>query len=171
MTFKLPDQLLVADPRFAATSVVDQTGVRAMTLDDHYATIAAIRLAGTPPPEVRAAFDRARNVILYAWFDYDLLVVGEAQSFAAFELALRQSLAAFPAARPGTLRNLVDRARKHGVLPAAMVRPDGLFDPIEAIIHLRNALAHGTTDIHTPAIALDLLEACAEQIDRLYPPT
>lgn len=170
MTFKMPDQILQADSRFADMSVVDHAGVRAMTLNDHHATIATIELAGTPPPEVGAAFDRARNVLLYAWFDYDLLVVGEAQAFAAFELALRQSLAAFPVAKPGTLRNLVDRARKHGVLGAPTAHPSGLLDPVEAIIHLRNALAHGSTDVHTPAIALDLLQACAEEIDLLYPP-
>jgi hypothetical protein len=43
------------------------------------------------------------------------------------------------------------------------------MDPIEAIIHLRNALAHGTSDIHSPGMAMDVLEACAREIDRLFP--
>ena len=57
-------------------------------------------------------FDRARNILLYANFAYGLLVVGEAQAFAALELALKHRLAGNPVKGRETLRNLVDRARK-----------------------------------------------------------
>jgi len=36
--------------------------------------------------------DRARNVFLYAWFCYELLVVSELQAFGALELALKLRL-------------------------------------------------------------------------------
>lgn len=115
-------------------------------------------------------FDRARNILLYANFAYGLLVVGEAQAFAALELALKHRLAGNPVKGRETLRNLVDRARKVGILPPADVASGARMDPIEAIIHMRNALAHGTSEIHTPGMALDMLEACAREIDQLFPP-
>ncbi|MDR3413145.1 MAG: hypothetical protein P4L87_19690, partial [Formivibrio sp.] len=81
-----------------------------------------------------AAFDRARNTIIYAFFDYDLFVVGEVQAFGAFELALKQRLNGHGVAARGTLRNLVDRARKAGVLPVLVPGPTVVSDPIEALI-------------------------------------
>jgi hypothetical protein len=67
------------------------------------------------------------------------------------------------------LRNLVDRARKNGVLPALISHVNTLSDPIEALIALRNGLSHGTSDIHSPGMALDIVEACAFWITHLYP--
>ena len=169
MTFKQPDQILSADPRFASLVMSDENGVRAVDLTEHHRAIATVDLANEVPPDVRVAFDRARNVLLYAFFDYDLLVVGGAQAFSAFELALRQRLASYPVKRDGTLRNLVDRGRKHGVLPPLQASA-GLMDPLEAIVQLRNALAHGTPDVYSPGMAMDVLEICAREIDRLFPP-
>lgn len=172
MTFKKPDQLLTADPRFATLVVSDERGVRAVDLAEHYRAIGTVDLLNAVPPDVRAVFDRARNILLYAYFAYDLLVVGEAQAFAAFELALKHRLAGNPVKGKETLRNLVDRARKVGILPPAEVASGAWMDPIEAIIHMRNALAHGTSEIHSPGMALDMLEACAREIDQLFlPPT
>lgn len=62
-----------------------------MTLADHHGALASVGLKGVAPAEVVLAFDRARNTIIYAFFDYDLFVVGEVQAFGAFELALRYS--------------------------------------------------------------------------------
>lgn len=61
----------------------------------------------------------------------------------------------------GTLRNLVDRARKSGFLPALTSGTNAIPDPIEALIALRNGLSHGTSDIHPPGMALEVVEACA----------
>ncbi|MDR7155811.1 hypothetical protein J2W40_002647 [Sphingobium xenophagum] len=171
MTFKKPDQLLTADPRFATLVVSDERGVRAVDLAEHHRAIANVNLLNVVPPEVRTVFDRARNTLLYAYFAYDLLVVGEAQAFAAFELALKYRLAGNSVKGKETLRNLVDRARKAGILPPADVASGAWMDPIEAIIHMRNVLAHGTSEIHSPGMALDMLEACARKIDQLFPPS
>lgn len=168
MTFKEFDHIFKVDSRFAALVVSDEQGTRAVNLTEHHRIIQSVDLINEAPPDVRAAFDRGRNILLYAYFSYELLVVGEAQAFAAFEIALKHRLASHPVGGQQTLRNLVDRARRVGILPRAQVISGGSMDPIEAIIHMRNALAHGTADIHSPGMALDVFQACAQQIDRLF---
>ncbi len=168
MAFKSVDTILQPDPRFADLCVVENGTARRMTLADHHRTLANIRLTGAAPADVLAAFDRARNTIIYAFFDYDLFVVGEVQAFGAFELALKHRLNGHGGASRGTLRNLVDRARKAGILPAFTTGATALSDPIEALIALRNDLSHGTSDIHSPAMALGVVEACASWINHTY---
>jgi hypothetical protein len=170
MAFKTVESILQPDPRFADLCVVENGTARRMTLADHHAALANVGLTGVAPADVVAAFDRARNTIVYAFFDYDLFVVGEVQAFGAFELALKHRLNGHGGAARGTLRNLVDRARKAGVLPALVPGAHTLSDPIEALIALRNGLSHGTSDIHSPGMALDVVKACASWIDHVYPP-
>lgn len=86
MTFKSVDDILRPDSRFADFCVIEQGVARRMTLADHRGAIANINISGTVPDDVGAAFDRARNTLIYAFFDYDLFVVGEVQTFCAFEL-------------------------------------------------------------------------------------
>ena len=92
MAFKAVENILQPDPRFAYLCVVETGTARRMTLADHHGALADISLSGTAPTDVAAAFDRARNTIIYAFFDYDLFVVGEVQAFGAFELALKHRL-------------------------------------------------------------------------------
>lgn len=171
MPFKTFDDILKPDARLADLCVVEGGLARRMTLADHHGTVASINLSDAVPEEVDAAFDRARNTVVYAFFDYDLFVVGEVQAFGAFELALKHRLNGHGDASRGTLRNLVDRARKGGHLPALMPGANSLSDPIEALIALRNGLSHGTSDIHSPGMALEVVEACAFWISHLYPAT
>ena len=170
MPFKSLDDALRPDSRFASMVVVEGDAARPLMFADHHRQIANIGLSNAAPPEVQTAFDRARNTMLYAFFDYELLVVSEGQAFGAFELALKHRLDGQNGLSRGPLRKLVDRARKAGVLPPAIRGGHVMADPIEALIHLRNSLLHGTTDIHPPAVALDILSACAEWVDHLYPP-
>ena len=79
MPFKPFDDILKPDPRFADLCVVEGGTTRRMTLADHHGTIAGINLSDAVPKEVGAAFDRARNTVIYAFFDSDLFVVGEVQ--------------------------------------------------------------------------------------------
>ncbi|TAJ30522.1 hypothetical protein [Bosea sp. (in: a-proteobacteria)] len=169
MPFESLDDILKPDPRFADLCVVQGGIARRMTLADHHGAIADISLSDAVPGEVGAAFDRARNTIIYAFFDYDLFVVGEVQAFGAFELALKHRLNGHGGAARGTLRNLVDRARKAGILPALVPGPTVVSDPIEALIALRNGLSHGTSDIHSPGMALEVVAACASWIDHVFP--
>jgi hypothetical protein len=169
MVFRSVDKILTPDARFADLYVVENGGARRMGLADHRATIADVTLSGTAPQEVRKAFDLARNVLVYAYFDYDLLVVGEIQSFAAFELALKNRQNGHGGASKGTLRNLVDRARKIGIFSPKPPAGQEFSDPIEALFAFRNGLAHGTSEIHSPGMALTVLESCAHAIDVVYP--
>lgn len=169
MPFKSVDDILQPDPRFADLCIMEHGAPRRMTLADHHRAIANINLSSTVPNDVGAAFDRARNTLIYAFFDYDLFVVGEVQTFGAFELALKHRVNGHGGAFRGTLRNLVDRARKNGLLPALISGANVISDPIEALIALRNGLSHGTSDIHSPGMALDVVEACAFWITHLYP--
>lgn len=169
MAFKTVESILEPDSRFANLCVVEDGRARRMALADHHKALADIGLAGTAPADVLAAYDRARNTIIYAFFDYDLFVVGEVQAFGAFELALKHRLNGHGGAARGTLRNLVDRARKAGILPALMPGPTAVSDPIEALIALRNGLSHGTSDVHSPGMALEVVAACASWIDHVFP--
>ena len=168
MPFKSFADVLQPDPRLADLCVVREGTVRPITFSDHHGAIEAITLAAPVPEDVDAAFDRASNAIVYAFFDYDLLVVGEMQAFGAFELALRHRLDGHGGATRATLRNLVDRARKGRFLPPLSSGGGAFVDPIEALIALRNALAHGTSEIHSPGMALGAVEACAFWITLLY---
>ena len=169
MVFKSANESLEPDVRFADLCVVENGVARFMNLADHHAGIASVSLAGTAPQEVRDAFDRARSVLVYAYFNYDLLVVGELQSFGAFELSLKHRLNGDGGVSKGTLRNLVDRARKAGIFPPKPPTGQELSGPIEALIALRNGLSHGTSEIHSPGMALTVLEACATAIDTVVP--
>ncbi|MCY1167175.1 hypothetical protein [Sphingomonas echinoides] len=82
MAFKSVDQILQADARYAGLVVVDGDGVRPIDLAAHHAAVAQIALRGTAPDTVHDAFDRARNLVLYAYFDYDLLVNAEFRHWA-----------------------------------------------------------------------------------------
>lgn len=161
MIFKSIDNILEPDPRFASLCVVENGAARSMTLADHHAALAGISLIDLAPEGVQAAFDCARNTTIYAFFDYDLCVVGEVQAFGAFELALKHRLDGSGGVSRGTLRKLVGRARNAGVLPPLTEGANAMLDPIEALIELRNELSHGTSDIHSPGMALQAIEACA----------
>lgn len=108
--------------------------------------------------------------MLYAFFDYDLFVVGEVQAVGAFELALKHQLNGHGGRSRGTLRNLVDQARKKGLLPREFSWGQAHLDAFDTLIEIRNGLAHRTSDVHTPGMALPILETCAHWIDHIYPP-
>lgn len=165
MTFKAANQIFEPDSRYEGLCVIEQGISRHLTLEDHHAVIANIVLGGEAPREVRIVFDRARSALLYAWFDYELLVVAESQAFAAFELALRRRLNAGEKRR---LSHLIEDARKLGVLSSIAASKAAEIDPIDALRLMRNALAHGTTDVHSPAMALRVLKACASAIDLVF---
>ncbi|MBI1687051.1 PI-PLC domain-containing protein [Caulobacter hibisci] len=168
MVYKSADEILKPDKRFENLCVPAGNHFRFMTLADHHAMIDEIVLAGGAPAPVREAYDRARNAMLYAFFDYDLLVVGEGQALSAFELALKYRLDGGEQGGRGTLRNLVDRARKAGIIPRPVKGGSPFDDPVERMIYLRNDLAHGNSQIHSPSMALTILAMCAEGIDGVF---
>lgn len=167
--FKTADQILVPDSRFHDYVVEREDGWWRLGLTDHHRMLEEIAITGSVPQAVVDAFDRARHVMLYAFFDYDLLVMGEIQAFGAFELALRHRLHGGAEGRTGTLRNLVDQARKAKIFGPAPPKDQLFSDPIEAMIMLRNGLAHGTSDVHAPGMALSVLDSCKRGIDAVFP--
>jgi len=169
MAFKSAATVLQPDLRFSNLFVLDNGSTRLMEFPDHHRTVAEVTITGAAPQEVRDAFDRARSVFLYAYFDYELLVVAELQALGAFELSLRHRLNGHGGASRDTLRNLVDRARKASILPAKAAPGPTIADPVEALIALRNGLSHGTAEIHSPPMALTVSEACAQGIDVVFP--
>jgi len=169
MAYKSADEILKPDIRFDNICVPEGQGWRFMTITDHHQMIGEVGLQGAAPTEVCGAYDRARNTMLYAFFDYDLFVVGEVQAYGAFELALKHRLNGHGLQQKGTLRNLVDRARKTGIFPKLVAGAPILDDQVEVMVLMRNALAHGNSEVHPPGMALQALKLCAWGIDTIFP--
>ncbi len=83
--FKLKDKIFVPDRRFAVLQNASGVGLNPITIEDHHHRVGIIAIDVSVPLDVRVMFDRARNVFLYAWYCYDLLVVSEMQAFGAVE--------------------------------------------------------------------------------------
>lgn len=163
MPLKRLEQIFDPDPRSVGYAVIVDGDLRPFSFTDHYREIETIYPKGNVPDEVAAVFDRARNTMLFAFFEYELWVVGELQAFGAFELAIKRRLEAIGVSSSGTMRKRIDRARKHGIMPGVdKLATD--HDECEALILMRNELSHGSFDIHTPAMALTVLRACGDQI-------
>lgn len=169
MALKSIDQVLQPDSRFDAMCIVEPNGTRPFLLADLHEAVASISLNRDVPIEVQDAFDRARSVMIYAYFDYDLFVLGEIQALGTFELALKIRLDGHKNASKGTLRNLVSRARKNGTLPPFKPELSPMNCPIEFLIYIRNSLSHGNTDIHLPGDAIKLVSSCARWINFMFP--
>jgi hypothetical protein len=161
--FKLESEILLPDPRFAALRTVNAPGISAAAIVDHYRHVEEVSIIPVAPLEVRASFDRARNVFLYAWFCYELLVVSELQAFGALELALKLKLLGV-SQKISSLGKLLRLARRKWLLPPSA----GAIDQFDALLFMRNALAHGALEVHTPEMSLTVLLGCAEVINQLY---
>jgi hypothetical protein len=162
-------EALTPDPRFATTVALEPNGtVRPLTFADHYGLVASLdTITGAPAP-VRNAFQRALHCFLYSWFDYEMMIVAEGQAFASFELALKLRLNR-PADAP-PLHGMGPRLKAAidaGLLPP----PDPEQEPDEYFLlrSIRNELAHGSGDIHPPALVIEVFKRCAALITTLYP--
>jgi len=109
--FKLEEEILVPDRRFALLHDVNTSEACPTAIADHYRLVDRVLINQAVPIEVRTSFDRARNVFLYAWFCYELLVVSEIQAFGALELALKHRLLG-PTQKISSLGSLLRLARK-----------------------------------------------------------
>lgn len=166
---RLEAEALTPDPRFADTVAVNADGtVRKLTFADHHALVASLdTIAGAPAP-VRTAYQRALHCFLYSWFDYEMMIVAEGQAFASFEFALKLKLNR-PADAP-PLHGMGPRLKAAidaGLLPP----PDPAQQPDDYYIlrSIRNELAHGSGDVHPPALVIEVFKRCAALISALYP--
>lgn len=160
---------LTPDPRFASTHVISADGAtRRLTFSDHYALIASLDTIDAAPAPVRTAYQRALHCFLYSWFDYEMMIVAEAQALASFELALKLRLNRPNDAPP--LRGL-GRRLKAAIDAGLLPRPDPTQQPDEYFFlrSIRNDLAHGSGDVHPPALVIEVFKRCATLIAMLYP--
>lgn len=98
-----------------------------LTLTQHHADIAAIKLNSLVPEPVAIQFETARNLYLYAWHVYRFYMAAEMQAYATLELGLRQRL---PERLPPQYQNpKTEKAMLFGLLSYAIdqgyVRNDG----------------------------------------------
>src|SRR3546814_1333778 len=107
-----------------------------------------------------------RSTLTDTLFPYTTLF--RSQALAAFEMAIQMKLRAIGHEMKGTMHNLIEKGRKCGIIPPIAPGTVSAQDPFEALVKIRNAIAHGTTDVHTPASAFDVIKACSIQIERLY---
>jgi hypothetical protein len=192
------DQVMQPDRRYQSMVIIDPErpgGTRPMTLADHHQAVASFEIGPAVPADVSAQFDKARNIFIYAWFDYDLIPVAAGLAFGAIELALSMKAVAdglIKIKRPPGLAELLQiaierdwirddrfpsfvrkRARRfEGEMPE-MPKPHA--DPqafcrtlATTIPYLRNEFAHGRYYVYPPGAALSGLELAAEIISQLY---
>ena len=82
--------LLEPDPRNDLVIVDVATGAqRPMRIDDLHSLVENIELSSSVPPAICHQFDVARHAFIYSWFEYELVTLAEAHSYAALEAALR----------------------------------------------------------------------------------
>lgn len=182
------DGFVIANFRTGETRPVDLT--------DFHADISDVTLTGSASEQVVDHFTIARNLYLYSWYVYDFTTPAQAHAYASVEFALRERHATenikLKSKKPG-LRMLLESAIKQGWL-----RDDGythLFPKYEeyladefdqpptpdsagidlceillgTIPSLRNSLAHGSSLLMTPGMALRPLKICAATINQLFP--
>lgn len=86
------NELSLPDVRMRYMSARVGPMVRPLEQRDRYEAIADLRLVSRVPEQVRAHYDTARNLYLYAWHVYRFHVVAEHQALASLEMALRLTL-------------------------------------------------------------------------------
>lgn len=128
----------------------------------------SVKLNGKVPPEVRDLFAAARGALVYGWFFYPLLAIGEQQLHRVADAAIAHRYRALggPLTRGGRLPSLARRIRwliAEGVIPEEMARR------WDAIRELRNIGSHPEFQmLHLPGDALESLAIVADSVDALF---
>jgi hypothetical protein len=194
--FKQLSEILQPDPTWGHIAVSEdgERTWRRLTLADHHRRVSALALGPNVPPELTDHFDRARNVLLYAWFAYRLLQVAELQALSSLELALKQRFAVSASSKGPGLRELLSRAHRENLIRGDSIRefarraamrqtyaanpllaphvsppeePDRYLEVLcQALPGLRNALAHGSGGFGPHAFVT--VEVCSDIITQLF---
>ena len=90
MPLKRPDEIFEPDPRSTSFVKLDATGQHSKTIGDHHKQIAAVRMAGRVPEEIRAEFDTVRNLYLYSWYVYEFTVPATLCAHALIEKTVKE---------------------------------------------------------------------------------
>lgn len=178
------DKLMARDGRLGYLR--SPFGSGRMTQDDRHRLIAEYELAPSVPPDIRAHFNTARNLYLYAWYVARFHLVAEQHAMATLEMALRRRLQAdgivdkdgyyertVPAKRPGDapkvrkdramLRMLLTLAADHDVLRSDRIqrRPEwSLARARERVATMRHKMlvSQGVQSAESPAAGGELSE-------------
>ena len=169
MPLKPLAEVLQADPRFARDMMLSGGEWRPVRFEDYYALVQSMELPRNVPDDIHEVFDRARNILLFAWYCYEILIVAEMQAFSALEISLkfRLRLDGWNKKSRG-LGHLIAEARLRQFMDPKEEASSGGLDKIDMLINLRNELAHGVASIHNPAMSIKVLEECVEIIRHLF---
>ena len=177
------------DERQRFFSMVNQsTGAsRPLEIADIYDRASGAALHAGVPEDIRSHFSTAQNLLAYSWFCYPFNVAAELHGYISVEFALRKR---FPNLPRANFKDLLERAVNEGLLKAdgftygraneRQLYPPSVKPPIEpplvhdyvaavaeAMRHLRNSLAHGSTTLHMKGGTVLLV--CSEIINQLFP--
>jgi hypothetical protein len=88
---KSVDKILVPDSRNLRRGIIDPvTGEqRLVNFEDHHRFIEQYSLGSYVPDNVATQYDVARNLYVYAWYEYRFLNVAENKALTVLEFALR----------------------------------------------------------------------------------
>lgn len=125
-------------------------------------------------PLVQRLYERAQHCLLYAWLDYELTLLAEAQAFSSLDLALKLRI------DDEKIVNLAPRL-KHAVgqgwitapPPKPAHAPDDWLNAHQLLLHLRNDIMHGTSQVHDfsmAAMVFDHLRAMICELNGVTPP-
>ncbi|MCG8691156.1 MAG: hypothetical protein MI806_08095 [Minwuiales bacterium] len=188
---RCPHELFIPDVR--STHITSLTGTRE---HDLFQWMKEAELKGCAPQGPREAYDIARNLFLYSWYQYRFTMVAVLQAILALEMALRTRLEKEGMSlensrgHPKTLRTLLNVALKEGWftdggfgewLPKKIDTCGnvvGDFDPqgneyckgmCAALSDIRNSMAHGSKTIMDQPVMADFIRRICALIDQLFP--
>lgn len=170
------EEALEPDTRWRLFMVDDPaTGLRPITFADHYADVRRLDLPGVASPLVERLYERAQHCLLYAWLDYELSLLAEAQAFSSLDLALKLRIAD---AKIVNLSSRLKHAVKHGWISPPPGKPFGAPEnwptTHELLLNLRNDIMHGSAQVHDfsmAAVVFDHVRAMICELSGIEPPT
>lgn len=134
---------------------IDADGVRPLEFVDLQRLADEWRTSPVVPEGVASLLSTSRALFTHSWFVYEFMAVAVAWSLMAVEAALRSALT--PVSDRTTLKDLIERAGRDGLLTAAWV------ERLDAARKLRNSFAHSRSQsAFTVGMAAPLLEAAHE---------
>ncbi|WP_312083074.1 hypothetical protein [Brevundimonas sp.] len=152
------DEALKVDERYriimAGSSIAD---LRPMTFQDHYDMVAALALPTTTPEIVERLYSRALNAFLFAWLDYELMVVAAGQALATLEFALKIRLGGAAKTTSGLARRLAIAVEQQ-ILSSPQPGPWG--DDHVLLAQIRNEIAHGSDHVYDPNMTATIFHHC-----------
>lgn len=170
------DEALLPDPRWQIFMTNDQVnGLRPLTFADHYADVCRLDMPPVGSELVQRLYERAQHCLLYAWLDYELTLLAEAQAFFSLDLALKLRV---NDSKVVNLSRRLARAVEQGWITAPPAKPECAPDEWknthQLLLHLRNDIMHGSAQVHDfsfAAMVFDHIRAMICELDGLVPPS